>query len=187
MSRRSRRRLESDTGMGSSTDDRVFTPLIDIFLAVVFFLMVGFTQSGQVVSVTDGVELPTSTGIPAQEELTVGISPDRISIGGEPLLSVNDAMASGPGSEPYLIPLLYEELLSIRRDIEATAGPDERIRGVLAIQGDQEIPYAVLSRVMYSARKAGFQGFNLHVNQDESAGGPAEAATGATAMTGGAP
>lgn len=167
------RRGGDDLGgsFGDGPDDRVFTPLIDIFIAIVFFLMVGMTAGGGFVSVTPDVELPRSTGEDASDELTVAISTDRIFVGGEPVMSVQEAMASADASEPYLIPELFEQLRKVRGDVETTLQEDETFRGVLAIQGDREIPYAVLSRVMYSARKAGFDAFNLHVISEQA--GPA--------------
>lgn len=176
------RKGRNDLGdsFGGASDDRVFTPLIDIFIAIVFFLMVGMTAGGEFVSVNPDVELPHSTGEDASDELTVAISTDRILIGGEPVMSVQEAMASASASEPYLIPQLFEQLRVVRDDIEATLQEDETFRGVLAIQGDRKIPYAVLSRVMYSARKAGFSAFNLHVVSEQASSGAEQGSPSST-------
>lgn len=172
---RSRRRLgrgrrgarSAGSAADGVSDDGVFTPLIDIFIAIVFFLMVTMRAGGGFVSVVPAVELPSSTGAPAEEELTVAVSPDRILLGGEPLMSVEEALGSARPSEPYLIPELHRSLREVREEISASLAEGESFRGTLAVQADRRIPYAVLSRILYSARKAGFRAFHLHVTEDE--------------------
>jgi biopolymer transport protein ExbD len=69
-SRRRRGSGDSGTSFGDAADDRIFTPLIDIFIAIVFFLMVGMTSGGGFVSVTPEVRLPRSAGQQATGQQT---------------------------------------------------------------------------------------------------------------------
>jgi biopolymer transport protein ExbD len=148
-------------------------PLVDTFVSVVFFTLVTATV-GELAPVVRGVNLPESrVGQPALQQLTLGIGP-QLTLGGRPVMSTLDAaqVRSDDPAQPLMIPLLYAALRakadSIRAASAAPAG--QSIDAPLAIQGDRTMRYDLLSRVMQTARLAGFRNLTLQVNRVSDAG-----------------
>jgi hypothetical protein len=115
-----------------------------------------------------GVNLPESRiGQPAMQQITLGIGP-QVTLAGRPVMSTVDAAAarSDDPAQPLMIPLLYAALRakadSIRTLRSLAAG--QSIDAPLAIQGDRTMRYDLLSRVMQTARLAGFRNLTLQVN-----------------------
>jgi hypothetical protein len=114
------------------------------------------------------VNLPESRiGQPAMQQITLGIGP-QVTLAGRPVMSTVDAAAarSDDPAQPLMIPLLYAALRakadSIRTLRSLAAG--QSIDAPLAIQGDRTMRYDLLSRVMQTARLAGFRNLTLQVN-----------------------
>jgi biopolymer transport protein ExbD len=170
-------------------------PLVDTFVSIVFFALTTQTL-GSVVPVASGVNLPTSKLTEAAEQqLTLGIgsSPAQVTLNGHRLMSVQEvasAVSTNP-AQPLLVPGLYEALRaaadSVRRARATTAGQDSTIDTRLAIHGDKSMRYDLLSRVMMTARLAGFRNLTLQVmreGNDQGAGGTTAVAPERRATTG---
>jgi biopolymer transport protein ExbD len=141
-------------------------PLVDTFVSVVFFTLVTATV-GELAPVVSGVNLPESrVGQPAMQQITLGIGP-QLTLGGRPVMTTMDAaqVRSDNPAQPLMIPPLYAALRakadSIRalRKVPATQSVD----APLAIQGDRTMRFDLLSRVMQTARLAGFRNLTLQV------------------------
>jgi biopolymer transport protein ExbD len=148
-------------------------PLVDTFVSVVFFTLVTATV-GELAPVVRGVNLPESrVGQPALQQLTLGIGP-QLTLGGRPVMSTLDAaqVRSDDPAQPLMIPLLYAALRAKADSIRtASAAPaSQSIDAPLAIQGDRTMRYDLLSRVMQTARLAGFRNLTLQVNRVTDAG-----------------
>jgi biopolymer transport protein ExbD len=153
-------------------------PLVDTFVSLVFFMLL--TSSSATVPVAAGIELPeTTTGKDAIEEVTLGIGsrPAAVTLNGRQIMTVQQAASaeSNEPGQPLVIPELSAALRqvadSIRqlRNLEANAPvPD-----LLAIHGDRSMRYDLLSRVMQSARVAGFNRITLQVRRAAEAGAAA--------------
>ena len=156
-------------------------PLVDTFVSIVFFALTTQTL-GELAPLVTGVNLPTSVvDRPATHELTLGIAsrPAEITLAGNRVMRVEDAAraVSNVPNEPLLVPALYSVLRahadSIRQadDIPAT----QSVNTTLAIQADKGMRYDLLSRVLHTARKAGFKNVSLQVIRGEST--PTQAAS----------
>ena len=144
-------------------------PLVDTFVSIVFFALTTQTL-GELAPLVSGVNLPTSmTEKPATHELTLGIAsrPAEITLAGSRILTVQQAAqsVSNVPSEPLLIPELYGVLRqhadSIRQADDVPA--NQSVNTTLAIQADKAMRYDLLSRVLHTARKAGFRNVSLQV------------------------
>ena len=157
-------------------------PLVDTFVSIVFFALTTATV-GELAPVVPGVRLPSAeVGAPALQQLTLGIG-GQLTLPGKPLMSTMDAarVPSNMPDQPLLIPALYSALKvsadSIRRVKNVT--PDQALDIPLAIQGDSSMRYDLLSRVMQTARIAGFKNLSLQVNKKGGATPAAPAAPAA--------
>jgi biopolymer transport protein ExbD len=143
-------------------------PLVDTFVSVVFFTLVTATV-GELAPVVHGVNLPESrVGQPALQQLTLGIGPQVTLAGRAVMTTVEAAQAQSDNpAQPLMIPPLYAALRAKADSIRALrATPaNESVDALLAIQADRTMRYDLLSRVMQTARLAGFRNLTLQVNR----------------------
>jgi biopolymer transport protein ExbD len=151
-------------------------PLVDTFVAIVFFALTTATV-GELAPIVTGVTLPESrVGGPVLQQITIGVgsNPAQISFMGRPLMSVQQAASqpSDNAAQPLVIPALRNALKttadSIRRANKLPM--DQSIDMPLAIQGDRGMRYDLLSRIMQTARVAGFRKLTLQVRRAEQPG-----------------
>jgi biopolymer transport protein ExbD len=141
------------------------TSMMDILTVLLLFLLKSFVVEGEVITPAPGVSLPESTSDTSPESsVVVAILDDRIMLDGRQVAqvasAVADANATGgaPGGD-LLIPALAEQLDLSRQQGEAIAarrGDAATYEPRLAIQGDRDIPFAVLQRVMYTCNHSGY-------------------------------
>lgn len=148
-------------------------PLVDTFVSVVFFSLVTATV-GELAPVVRGVNLPESrVGQPALQQVTLGIGP-QLTLGGRPVMSTLEAAQarSDDPAQPLMIPPLYAALRAKADSIRTARStpPNQSIDAPLAIQGDRTMRYDLLSRVMQTARLAGFRNLTLQVNRVSDVG-----------------
>ena len=143
-------------------------PLVDTFVSIVFFALTTATV-GELAPIVPGVTLPSSTvGAPSIQELTIGIARD-ISVAGSRVMSSQEAAVaqSDKPNEPLIIPQLLAVLKERADSIRNVSGEKEgSLKTPLAIQGDKSMRYDLLSRVMHTARWAGFKNVTLQVQRE---------------------
>jgi biopolymer transport protein ExbD len=152
-------------------------PLVDTFVSIVFFALTT-SVVGELAPVVPGVRLPEArVGTTALQQLTLGIG-GQVTLAGRPIMNTIDAARarSDNPSQPLLIPPLYSALRitadSIRKVRNLAA--DGPIEAPLAIQADSSMRYDLLSRMMQTARLAGFKNLSLQVNHAGDAAAPAK-------------
>ncbi|HEY9449047.1 MAG TPA: biopolymer transporter ExbD [Gemmatimonadaceae bacterium] len=145
-------------------------PLVDTFVSIVFFALTTATV-GELAPVIPGVRLPeASTGATVHQQLTLGIGP-QVTLAGRPVMSTPAAAAarSNDPAQPLLIPSLYAALSQAADSIRRQKSIAEKVplEVPLAIQGDRSMRYDLLSRVMQTARLAGFKNLSLQVSRTD--------------------
>lgn len=143
-------------------------PLVDTFVSVVFFTLTTATV-GELAPVVAGVTLPDArVGQPALQQLTLGIGP-QITLAGRPVIATLAAAQSRSTdpAQPLVIPPLYAALRAKADSIRTLRRlpPNQSVDATLAIQADRTMRYDLLSRVMQTARLAGFRNLTLQVNK----------------------
>ena len=150
-------------------------PLVDTLVSIVFFALTTATV-GELAPVMPGVNLPQSqVGNPALSQLTVGIGPNVI-VGTTAVMPTAQAASvrSDNPAQPLLIPPLYAVLRQKADSIRTEKGgaANTSVDTPLAIQGDKTMRYDLLSRVMQTARLAGFRNISLQVRHENANGTP---------------
>ena len=143
-------------------------PLVDTFVSGVFFTLVTATV-GELAPVVPGVNLPESgVGQPALQQLTLGIGP-QVTLAGRPVMTTREAAGakSDNPAQPLVIPVLYAALRAKADSIRSVRSTpaNQSVDAPLAIQADRTMRYDLLSRVMQTARLAGFHNLTLQVNR----------------------
>lgn len=137
------------------------TSLMDIFTILVFFLMVNSGDT-QVLKNTDDIVMPVSMAEQQPKEtLVLQVSQKELILGGKKIANVDDFR----DSEDDSIEALKTEL-EYQASRRAELTEEEELYGrALTIQGSNEIPYAVLRKVMATAAEADYRDIALAVTQ----------------------
>jgi biopolymer transport protein ExbD len=158
-------------------------PLVDTFVSIVFFALTTQTL-GSVVPVASGVNLPTSKLTrPTDQQITLGIGsrPAQVTLNGHPIMTVQRlaSSVSDRPDQPLLVPDLYAALRATADSVRrvTNVAQDSSIDARLAIHGDKSMRYDLLSRVLMTARLAGFRNLTLQVMREGNDAG----ASGTTA------
>lgn len=138
------------------------TSMIDVFTILLVFLLKSYSAEGQIMTITRDLNLPvsTSTKNPVTASVII-ITPELILLDGTPLLSVKEALAN----ESLRLGNLYEDLRAKRILAESVSNLSDQMsfKGEITIQGDANIPFEVLKKVMYTCGKVGYNNILLAV------------------------
>jgi biopolymer transport protein ExbD len=148
----------------SGYSDLLITPLVDMFIIIVLFLIANFSATGEVLMMTKDIELPEAVNV--QEVAmhpVVMVSGDQISVSGTIIGRVEDFT-----KDEYLnIPLLEEKLRDMKKqyeDLHAMAQDTANtFKGDINIQAHKDVEYAIIKRVMFSCATAGYHNINFAV------------------------
>ena len=156
-----KRKLRRRKGFKPSTSVNLIS-MMDILTVLLLFLLKSYVAEGEVMLPAAGVQLPTSTAEQAPHaSLVVAIDGDAISVCGDQVASVKQAIAS---EDPVIEPLAARlRALRARPDAIAPAATGAVDPRLVTIQGDRDIEYRVLRKVMYTLGRSGFEHVSLAV------------------------
>jgi biopolymer transport protein ExbD len=144
------------------------TSMMDMFTIILVFLIKNFSTEGAIVTPADNLTLPkSSVERKAKEALGVKISRNTIMVENDLVI---DAKAYGNllQQKEFLIAPLHDALVHYAEEGKKMASiSGTPFSGDITIQGDVEIPYSVLTRVMYTCGQAGYPNMNLFVYRNE--------------------
>jgi biopolymer transport protein ExbD len=138
------------------------TSMIDVFTILLVFLLKSYSAEGQIMSVSNDLTLPISSA--TKEPVTASvviITQDLILLDGRPLVSVKKAAEDSK----LQLENLYEDLSAKRIMAERVANLNQSMafKGEITIQGDANIPFEILKKVLYTCGKAGYNNILLAV------------------------
>lgn len=140
------------------------TSMMDMFTIILVFLLKNFSTEGTIVTPANNLTLPESTvEKKAKESLSVKVAKNTITVENNLVLD-QQAFESLMKQKEFMIKPLYDVLLKYSEEakkMSEISGKD--FSGEITIQGDVEIPYNVLTRVMYTCGQAGYPNMNLFV------------------------
>ncbi|MBD3421185.1 MAG: hypothetical protein GF398_13800 [Chitinivibrionales bacterium] len=140
------------------------TSMMDMFTIILVFLLKSFSTQGQLITPAEGLTLPASsiertTG----QALSVKISRNQIAVEDALVVDKQDYEAITEQKD-FMIQSLYEVLQKHAGEARKSAELfGKEFSGEITIQGDVEIPYNVLTRIMYTCGQAGYPVMNLIV------------------------
>ena len=160
--------------------DLLITPLVDMFVIIVLFLIANFSATGEVLMMTKDIQLPEAVNVKEVEmNPVVMVSNDQVSISGTIVGRVEDIV-----KDEYLnIPALEEKLRDMKKqfeDLHAMAQDDANaFKGDVNIQASKEVEFKIIKRVMFSCASAGYNNINFATLQKGEAGEKGEASASA--------
>jgi biopolymer transport protein ExbD len=150
-------------GRNQTMVDMNLVSLIDVFTILIFFLL--SSASGvEMLASPKAVKLPESfTEKAPKETIVVVVSGTDILVDGRKVASVADVMAA---KDDLIEPLKAElDLLANRQVVRAENQVHSK---AITIMGDQEIPYRLLRKVMYTSARANFSDVSFAVRKKEA-------------------
>jgi biopolymer transport protein ExbD len=174
-------------GKKSGYADLLITPLVDMFVIIVLFLIANFSATGEVLMMTKDIQLPEAINTKEVEmHPVVMVSNDQVSVSGTVIGQVADLV-----KDDYLsIPALEEKLREMKKqyeDLHAMAKDEVNgFKGDVNIQGHKDVEFRIISRVLASCAAAGYYNTNFAVLNKGGDGSAPQAALGGASSTGGA-
>ena len=138
------------------------TSMTDMFTILLVFLLQTYSTSDVQIDPVSGVRLPASnTDKNPVNGIKISISPTELKLDLLKIASVQnntiDQAAMDPNDSEFIKPL-FDELQKLNEQNKTK--PDIKIGKVL-FQADQELPYSLLRKIMYTASMAGFPNIKL--------------------------
>ena len=145
-------------GRNQNMLDMNLVSLIDVFTILIFFLLSG-ASGVELLTSPKAVKLPQSVAEKAPKEtIVVVVSGTDILVDGRRVAAVTDVMANkGDLIEPLKAEL---DLLANRQVVRAE---NQAKNQAVTIMGDQNIPYSLLRKVMYTSARANFSDVSFAV------------------------
>ncbi|NHO64553.1 biopolymer transporter ExbD [Aestuariicella hydrocarbonica] len=137
------------------------TSLMDVFTILVLYLLVN-QSSVQVVEPPKDVILPDSVAeAKPRQTVVVMVSPEIVSIDGEPLMNTMDAL----DKDANLTAPLTDKLTSIKESALGLNAESEAKNNEVTIMAHQKVPFNVLKALMSACTNVGYTKISLAVNQ----------------------
>jgi biopolymer transport protein ExbD len=149
-------------GRNQTMLDMNLVSLIDVFTILIFFLL--SSASGvELLASPKAVKLPESiTEKAPKDTIVVVVSGTEILVDGRKVANVADVMATqGDMIEPLKAEL---DVLSSRQVVRAENAQHSK---AITIMGDQQIPYQLLRKVMYTSARANFVDVSFAVRRKD--------------------
>lgn len=138
--------------------------MMDILTVLLLFLLKSFVVDAEVVTPPPDVDLPSSTSeVPPEATLVIAISDEAISVGGQQVATIAEAMA-GDGLLIEALDARLDQALTQMEELAERRG--KPVSGAVTIQGDMSMEFQLLQRVMYTCSFSGFDELALAVIQD---------------------
>ena len=135
--------------------------MMDVLTVLLLFLLKSYVAGGEVMVPPPGISLPASTAEqPPQSSLVVAIDNDEIVVGTDRVTSVAEALRGNLEIQPLTERLMLER--QQQDEIAKLRGETVKTR-TATIQGDRNIEFRVLQRVMYTLNRNGYESVALAV------------------------
>lgn len=155
--------LKGGAGRRKTDSELLLTPLIDMFVILVVFLIMNFSSTGDL-PIAAGITLPRAS-VTLQRELapSIDVSPDTVTVEGFKVGDTEDIL-----NDPDLrIPALTDKLQDLRK-VEEMMNPGQPFRGTLIINSHKEVDFKLVRKVMFASADAGYVNVNFAVLQSEA-------------------
>ncbi|MEQ9496980.1 MAG: biopolymer transporter ExbD [Deltaproteobacteria bacterium] len=153
------RALTGGKGKKQGVADLLLTPLIDMFVILVVFLIMNFSASGELITISKDIQLPKATSTAELDRAPIiQISANTIAIEG---IKVGDSEEIL--KDPDLrIPSLTDKLQEMRK-VDEMMHPGQPFKGQIIVNCDKDIDFKLVRKVMFAAADAGYSNFNYAV------------------------
>lgn len=143
------------------------TSMLDMFTILIIFLLKSYSAEGIILTIPADLHLPQSTTQSVPEPgLIVEVTKSTLVVDGKQLEVDLETVRQ---SDKLIIDDLYEHLMTKTRQYEEISelNPNAGFTGRLVLEGDREIPFRLLKKILYTCGQAGFINQSLAVFQKD--------------------
>ncbi|UCF30622.1 MAG: biopolymer transporter ExbD [bacterium] len=143
------------------------TSMLDMFTILILFLLKSYSTEGMILTIPADLHLPySSTETVPEPGLVIELTENVLVVDGVKL-AVD--LREAENGDFLIIPELFEHLSEKVRRYEAIASvnPDAAFTGQMILEGDRNIPFRLLKKILYTSGQAGFINQSLAVFQKE--------------------
>jgi len=160
----------------SGAADVLLTPLIDMFVLLVVFLIMNFSATGELVALSKDIKLPAAVTVKELERAPIiQISALTIAVEGFKVGDSDEIL-----KDPDLrVPQLTDKLQEMRK-VDEMMHPGQPFKGQIIINCDKDVDFKLVRKVMMASAEAGYASFNYAVNRAVPEKGAEGAAPGGT-------
>lgn len=144
------------------------TSMLDMFTILILFLLKSYSAEGVILTIPADLHLPySSTQAVPEPGLIIELTQDTLVVDG---VAIDIDLEQVETSNSLIIQPLYEHLMNrVRRYEEiASVNPDASFTGQMVLEGDRDIPFRLLKKILYTCGQAGFINQSLAVFPEES-------------------
>jgi biopolymer transport protein ExbB/TolQ/biopolymer transport protein ExbD len=151
------------------------TPMIDMFIVVLIFLLMTFSASGEILFVNKDIKLPFAEKVRKLDRApVVAISyPEDDPTGGIIALDGSEVSTAlellEDDSPDWKIAKLTEQL-EVKKHNWKLTNPDRQFPGEVIIQSDQNVDFKIIKKIMYSCGLAGYNNVHFAVTEKVAEG-----------------
>ena len=157
-----RHRWRPDTNGSGSVN---LISMMDILTVLLLFLLKSYVAGGEVMVPAPGIHLPASTAdAPPPSSVVVAIAGGEIMVSGEHAASMKEALQSD-GLEIAPLSARLQAIQAQQDEIARLRGSKSEAARTVTIQGDRDIEFKVLQKVMYTLGQNGYENISLAVLQ----------------------
>ena len=151
------------TGLGEARLQ--LTSMMDMFTIILVFLLKTYSTHGQLINPSQDLTLPSSMTQQMPElGLDVTVSSDWILVNGKPVVRTSNLESQ----DGYIVPGLRDELFRYAREAERMEELyGAKFSGKVTIQGDKNLPYRTLIKVMATCGQSDYPNMRLVVYREE--------------------
>lgn len=137
------------------------TSMMDMFTIILVFLLKTYSTEGSLIQPSEYLTLPkSSVESPAEVALDVVVSKEWIMVNHEPIERIPEVLRSND----LLIPALQAKLVAYAREAKRMQELyGTKFSGKVTIQGDRDIPYRLLVKVMATCGRSEYPNMRLVV------------------------
>jgi biopolymer transport protein ExbD len=142
------------------------TSMIDMFTILLVYILINTSSDPEVMAVAADLELPFSNS--QKSPLTssvIAITRSWVLLDGAKVVPMNQVL----NSDKLIIPELQTELMRLRAINEKMGEMRSQLgfTGKISIQGDRNIDYQVIKKIMFTCGQIGYNDMMLAVTQEE--------------------
>ena len=141
------------------------TSMMDMFVIILVFLLKTFSTQGQLINPSQDLTLPTSAiQHPPELGLDITVSSDWILVNDKPV----EKTGSLESLDGFILPGLQQEMLKYAKEAEKMELKyGAKFSGKVTIQGDKNLPYRDLLKVMATCGQSKYPNMRLVVYTEE--------------------
>jgi biopolymer transport protein ExbD len=147
------------------------TPMLDILVILLVFLLRSYNSSEVVLSVPEGIKLPYSDSLNISKAgVMVQVSESQIWVDDKMVIDSKNLTGKNFDHGGRRIINLFNELVRKRKEIENLAKTSSRAKkfsGMVNLIVDKSVKYSYLKKLMYTSAEAGFRTYKFVVLNEE--------------------